>query len=132
MTATLADLHDAVVSSLKDNGRYEQLQSEIRRHLFALLTDPSPAAPSASPDDFLVQELIREYLSFNGYSNSLSVFLRETASPPDPMNRDFLSQALNASAHRHVPLLYSLAPPPGAPRGAPRASPDGGFFEITA
>jgi lisH domain-containing protein FOPNL len=137
MTTTLADLHDAVVGSLEKNGRYKQLQAEIRAHLFELLTNESQRPTSPSPDDFLINELIREYLDFNGYTNSLSVFVRETASPGDPMNRDFLGQALNVTPHRHIPILYSLtasSSPDAAssPVHAPvsHSDSDDGFFEI--
>jgi hypothetical protein len=81
-------------------------------------------------------------LQFNGYSNSLSVFVRETAAKPDPINRDFLAQALNIKhPHRLIPLLYTLTAPkdesrPGddpvpPARDEPECiSDDEGFFEI--
>jgi hypothetical protein len=70
--------------------------------LFGLLTDDT-IEPSQSQECFLINELIREYLQFNGYSNSLSVFVR------DPINHNFLAHMLNIQQpHRLIPLLYTL------------------------
>lgn len=109
MTATAAQLHDAVVDTLKDTGRYEKIKAGIRQELFNLLTgDEKPDSGDVSKENFLINELIREYLQFNGYTNSLSVFMRETGHPEEPMNREFLSQTLNIVPHRLIPMLYSM------------------------
>ena len=109
MTATAAQLHDAVVATLKETGRYEKIKAGIRQELFNLLTGGDhPDSSSISKENFLINELIREYLQFNGYTNSLSVFMRETGHPEEPMNRDFLSQTLNIVPHRLIPILYSM------------------------
>lgn len=110
MTATAAQLHDAVVSTLKETGRYDKIKAGIRQELFNLLTGSKNADASndISKENFLINELIREYLQFNGYTNSLSVFMRETGHPEEPMNRDFLSQTLNIVPHKLIPILYSM------------------------
>lgn len=110
MTATAAQLHDAVVAALKENGRYEKIKGEIRKELYGLLTGEDKSKPTSEQDreNFLINELIREYLQFNGYTSSLSVFMRETGQPEEPMNREFLSQSLNVIPHRLIPILYSL------------------------
>jgi lisH domain-containing protein FOPNL len=143
MSATLGELNDAVVAALKESGRYESIRAEIRKQLFELLTHDT-IEPSQSQECFLINELIRHYLQFNGYSNSLSVFVRETAAKPDPINREFLAQALNIKhPHRLIPLLYTLTaakdesgqlddPVALARDEAPHVSDDEGFFEITS
>ena len=41
-----------------------------------------------SPEAVLVNELIREYLEYNGYTHTVSVFLAESGSPePRPFDR---------------------------------------------
>ena len=110
MTATAAQLHDAVVAALKENGRYDRIKGEIRKEVFQLLTgdDAKRQTNEQERENFLINELIREYLQFNGYNNSLSVFMRETGQPDEPMNREFLAQSLNVVPHRLIPILYSM------------------------
>lgn len=110
MTTTAAELKDAVVSALTDNGRIEKINAEIRAEIFSLLTEDFqvPAQNEITRENFVINELIREYLQFNGYSNSLSVFLRETNQPDEPMDRNFLSQAVNVEPHTQIPILYTM------------------------
>lgn len=50
---------------------------------------PAPADPSN--ENLLINELIREYLIFNGYRETLSVFLPEAGQPAvRPFDRQFL------------------------------------------
>ena len=106
----VTELHDAVLSSLKESGKLKQLSAQIRAEIFHMLLKDQTQSESTPRcrENYIINELIREYLQFNGYSNSLSVFLRETGQPEDPMNRQFLAQSLNVVPHSQVPLLYSL------------------------
>ena len=110
MTTTAAELKDAVVSALTDSGRIEQINAEIRQEIFSLITQDceKPAQNEITQENFVINELIREYLQFNGYSNSLSIFLRETNQPDEPMDRNFLSQAVNVDPHSQIPILYTM------------------------
>lgn len=110
MTTTAAELKDAVVSALTDNGRIEKINAEIRQELFSLITQDckKPDQNEITRENFVINELIREYLQFNGYSNSLSVFLRETNQPDEPMDRNFLSQTVNVEPHTQIPILYTM------------------------
>ena len=108
--SSITELHDAVLSSLKKSGKLDPLTAQIRAEIFHMLTKDQPQTESIPlcRENFIINELIREYLQFNGYSNSLSVFLRETGQPDDPMNRQFLAQSLNIIPHSQIPLLYSM------------------------
>eukprot|EP00947_MAST-08B_sp_MAST-8B-sp1_P004679 g4679.t1 len=68
--------------------------------------------PQVADENLVINELIREYLEFNGYRHTLSVFLPETGQPNQPMDRaliaDQLSVAEDAASDR-VPLIYSVA-----------------------
>lgn len=110
MTATAAELRDAVMSALTDNGRIEKINDEIRQELFNALTEDyhPPVQNELAQENFLINELIREYLQFNGYTNVLSVFLRETNQPEEPMDRNFLAQSINVEPHRYIPILYNM------------------------
>lgn len=61
-------------------------------------------------ENVLINELIREYLEYNNYHNTLSVFLPETGQPKTTsFTRTFLQQQLNVQDNNtQVPLLYGL------------------------
>ena len=82
--------------------------------------------PQLSKENLLINELIREYLKYNNYNHSLSVFLSESGQPADPpferythtyiyiyiyICRDILSKELRIIEDKTTilfPLLYSL------------------------
>lgn len=56
--------------------------------------------------------MIREYLAYNNYRHTLSVFIPETGQPAEPaFDRAFLSKEINVEEnplYPQIPLLYSL------------------------
>lgn len=51
--------------------------------------------PEPCNENLIINELIREYLIYNGYRDTLSVFVPETGQPRTrPFDRDFLVQQL--------------------------------------
>ena len=60
----------------------------------------------------LVNELIREYLRYNGYGHTLSVFNAEANLQKDVPDREYIVDqlALNTKQYpQNIPLLYGLA-----------------------
>lgn len=115
MSVSLGDLNDAVVASLRESGKLGQITAQIRAEIYRILSEDQKNHDQIPlcKENFIINELIREYMQFNGYSNSLSVFLHETGQPKDPMNREFLAHSLEIIPNKSVPLLYSLADPNG-------------------
>jgi lisH domain-containing protein FOPNL len=84
--------------------------------------------PPLPKENLIINELIREYLTYNNYNHALSVFLSESGQPSEPpfsrlifsfifdcfsliFLRDFLSKELRVyedHTTRDVPLLYGL------------------------
>ena len=59
------------------------------------MRQPPPAPPR---ETVVLNELFRDYLRFNGYSHTLSVFLAETSQPKDPvLDRAFLQRELGVT-----------------------------------
>ena len=60
----------------------------------------------------IINELIRDYLQFNGYSHTLAVFLPETGQPtPPPFDRNYIAKKLRVvedQGSRELPLIYGL------------------------
>ena len=58
----------------------------------------------------LINELIREYMKFNGYGASLNVFELESHLPKESADRELLMEELNMDVKSsiQVPLLYGM------------------------
>ena len=62
-------------------------------------------------ENILMNELIKEYLSFNNYNYTASVFETESGNMKEPLERQFIAQKLNLVENENtkkLPLLYSL------------------------
>jgi hypothetical protein len=67
--------------------------------------------PQIGDENLIINELIREYLEFNGYRHTLSVFLPETGQPAAPMDRTLIADQLKIredSVSERVPMMYSV------------------------
>ncbi|GFH28833.1 lisH domain-containing protein [Haematococcus lacustris] len=76
--SSVTELKDALKSSLDRNGSLRELQAQLRAAIFNSLSDADPvlsSKPGPSDENLVCNELIREYLAWNGYRETLSVFL---------------------------------------------------------
>ena len=73
----LEDLRDVLKDTLENRGVLGQVKARIRAEIFAALDDNSLPPPKLSNENLIINELIREYLEYNNYRQSLSVFLPE-------------------------------------------------------
>ena len=62
-----------VHETLENHGVLGQLRARIRAEVFSALNDPTDSRPEISHENFLINELIREYLDFNHYKYASSV-----------------------------------------------------------
>mmetsp|Transcript_20826 Transcript_20826/g.45556 ORF Transcript_20826/g.45556 Transcript_20826/m.45556 type:complete len:147 (+) Transcript_20826:87-527(+) len=111
--ASVEELKDALKENLENRGVYKQLKAKIRSDIFKALSETEISTkPELSNENLVINELIREYLIFNGYRETLSVFLPESGQPQiRPFDRSFLAEHLNVvegSNSQQLPLLYSL------------------------
>uniref|UniRef100_A0A383WB26 Centrosomal protein 20 n=1 Tax=Tetradesmus obliquus TaxID=3088 RepID=A0A383WB26_TETOB len=112
--ASIGELKDAIKDTLDRKGLLKQLQGHMRAQVYKILLDAEEdARPEPCNENLIINELIREYLIFNGYRDTLSVFLPESGQPQTrPFDREFLAQHLNINetqSTEQVPLLYAMA-----------------------
>ena len=74
--------------ALDNKGVTNEIKSRLRAEVFSILEDNTFEKPRVSQENLLINELIREYMDFNHYKYSKSVFLNKLT--------------------RQVPLIYSL------------------------
>jgi len=63
-----------VRETLETRGVLGQLRARIRAEVFSALDDPTDVVPEISRENMIINELIRDYLEYNHYKYSSSVF----------------------------------------------------------
>ncbi len=103
-------------AALKDKGVWDKLTSQVRCEILQILKSPirekeikSEYYPGSV--NFLINELIKEYLDFNGFQHSADVLSVESGQPMKRSNRNDLEKVLKVHTGpnaKQVPLLYSI------------------------
>ncbi|KAI8930263.1 hypothetical protein BC831DRAFT_508450 [Entophlyctis helioformis] len=107
-----AELKDALRENLAARGVLARFEAAMRAEVFKALDADAQPPPPATRETALVNELIREYLRYNGYGHSLSVFSAEAGLPKDIPEREYISQELSIHPKLYqpqLPLLYGLS-----------------------
>nr|ACO11289.1 LisH domain-containing protein C16orf63 homolog [Caligus rogercresseyi] len=115
MSESETDLRDALRQSLEERGVLPGIKSQLRLEILKSLKSPEaskgPQPQYESEDNFLLNELIKEYFSWNGYLHASKVLSEESGHPSADLSRTQLEEALTLQSGpngRKVPLLYSL------------------------
>ncbi|RHX98426.1 hypothetical protein DYB36_007738 [Aphanomyces astaci] len=70
----------ALKDTLEARGSMGQIRARIRAEIFQALDEGAPKA-KLSNENLIINELIREYMEYNGYRHALSVFVPESGQP---------------------------------------------------
>lgn len=109
--ATVEELKDVLKEHLEQNGVLNEIRSQIRAQIFNSLNDQPQQPPKSTQENLIINDLIKEYLQFNNYNYSSSVFESECGNPEERLDRGVLTNKLNVvenSQTKKLPLLYSL------------------------
>lgn len=83
--ATQRELVDALEESLKRTGTLDIVMGILRADIYHCLTDSltkeGTKRPTVPKENVIINELVADYLAFNGYTNTLSVLAAESGSP---------------------------------------------------
>lgn len=110
-------LKAAMRESLEANGTISHVKAELRAAIVERLTDVTTNGddgralgnPPVPPENMIINELIKEYLTFNGLEHTLAIFQLEGRVPDSQVPRRVLASELNmAAAPASVPLLYAV------------------------
>ena len=107
---------DTVEKALKDNGVLEHLACQVRVEILQVLKSSLKVTQekkviAETTSNFLINELIKEYLEFNGYKHSADILSVESGQPSKRVERNDLENALKIHTGpnaKQVPLLYSM------------------------
>ena len=109
--AKVEDLKAVLKETLENRGVLNQVRARIRAEVFKALDEDTEERPSLSNENFLINELIREYLDFNKYNYTKSVLTVECGQPSEKVDRRFLLQQMNMEETQDsvkMPLLYGI------------------------
>lgn len=110
--ASINELKNVLKDTLEEKGILSQVRAQIRSEIFNALNDKPTTTPTLPNENLIINELIREYMTFNNYHHALSVFVPESGQPKQPpFDRNFISKKLKVvedKNSRELPLIYSL------------------------
>ena len=90
--ATINEMKEVLKEHLEQNGTLNEVRAKMRSEIFNTLNNKKKSAGTPSNNNLIVNELIREYLAFNNYNYSNSVFVPETGQPGQPLDREFVAK----------------------------------------
>ncbi|KAF7280746.1 centrosomal protein 20 isoform X1 [Rhynchophorus ferrugineus] len=110
---TESDLLQAIKESLQKDGTLGRFKGEIRAAIMNILNRnlESDETPKIPEETRLINELIREYLSWNGYLYSEQVLTAESGQSNERISRDILTTKLGViddTKTAKIPLLYYI------------------------
>ena len=110
-------LTKALQETLERSGTLDDVRSRLRATILRCMTECLPNASSTPPpevpppiENVLINEMIIEYLSFNGYGQSLAVFAAESHPPGVAVLGDaFVRNEVGLSRSTlSLPMLYEI------------------------
>ena len=109
--ASVEELKNALKETLEQRGVLNQIKAIMRQEIYESIEKDDNPKPQLSKENKLINELIKEYLNYNNYSHSSSVFQSETGQPNEIFDRNKISKELNIiedESNKKFPLLYSI------------------------
>ena len=108
---SVEELKNALKETLEQRGVLNQIKAIMRQEIYDSIEKDDNPKPELSEENLLINELIKEYLNYNNYSHSSSVFQSETGQPNNVLDRNSISKKLNIienESNKQYPLLYSI------------------------
>jgi len=100
-TSSEKDFFEAVKDSLEERGVLDKLSAEIRSHVLQILKSEDQGQRTENKDifktseNFLINELIKEYLEWNKLKHTQAVLVAETGHPKESLTRRELEESLH-------------------------------------
>ncbi|KAJ8949073.1 hypothetical protein NQ318_016976 [Aromia moschata] len=110
---TETDLLEAIKESLQKDGTLGRVSGEIRAAVMSVLNKNFDAAepPKVPQETKLINELLREYLAWNGYLYTEQVLAAESGQRGERLSRDVLTTkfgVMDDAKTAKIPLLYYI------------------------
>ena len=106
---TVEELKNALKETLEQKGVLNEIRAKMRQSIFEAIESDDKPQPKLSNENLIINALIKEYLDYNNYLHTASVFQAESGQIK--LDRNFITSQLNiieTNQSQQVPLLYSL------------------------
>ena len=111
-----AEFVNIIEKALKDKGFIEKLSCQVRAEILQVLKSPlivkqEKREIEENSTNFVINELIKEYLDYNGFEHTADILSVESGQPMKRSNRVDIENALKIHTGpnaKQVPLLYSI------------------------
>ncbi|KAL2642027.1 hypothetical protein R1flu_009614 [Riccia fluitans] len=108
-----ASLATALKEKLERRGVLGGIKAKIRSELYGVIDHSEESGRrEVSDQDYLIDDLVRDYLLYRRLNITLSVFTPESGQLETPLDRSMLAKKLGiantGAAFRKLPLLYTL------------------------
>jgi len=118
----LTEMQEVLMTKLGQNGVLKKIKAQVRAEIFKAMMIESGSSSSNKgqekkrSENVVVNEIVKEYLSFNGYMQTLSVFTTEAGlNKKRPFGADFVAQEVGLSQDdgvdaetRKLPMIYQM------------------------
>ena len=92
---TVEELKNALKETLEQKGVLNEIRAKMRQSIFEAIESDDKPQPKLSNENLIINALIKEYLDYNNYLHTASVFQAESGQPK--LDRNFITSQLNAS-----------------------------------
>jgi len=110
------ELSAVIRERMRESGAIDRISAGVRSEVVKVLkkrdkSDETDKMMTTQGDNFVINELIREYLEWNGCGNAADILVTESGHPSARMNRGELESLVDVKCGENasrVPLLYSM------------------------
>ena len=109
--SSIEELKASLKETMIKRGLLNKIKAEMRQEIYEALDNDDNPKPKLTRENFIINELIKEYFDYNDYNYSSKVFQSETGQIKNDLKRDDLTKELNiieAENNKNKPLLYSI------------------------
>ena len=110
---SIEELKLSLKEEMIKRGILNKIKAEMRQEIYNILDNDNDneQKPNLTKENFIINELIKEYFDYNDYNYSSKVFQSETGQIKNELKRDDLAKELNiieGENNKNKPLLYSI------------------------
>ena len=109
--SSIEELKTSLKETMIKRGILNKIKAEMRQEIYDALDNDDNPKPKLTRENFIINELIKEYFNYNDYNYSSKVFQSETGQIKNNLNRNDLAKELNiieGENNKNKPLLYSI------------------------
>ena len=112
---SMEKLKSSLKESLINKGILNEIKAHMRQEIYNILDNDNDndinQKPKLTKENIIINELIKEYFIFNGYTFSSNVLQSEVGQTNNNLNRDNIIKELNIienGNNKNRPLLYTI------------------------